>query len=246
MERSFREIDQIFFQDGYRMAEEFLGGQIDEPHLESLSRALYEAVDSLTAAFSARAGKEGNPVNCKKGCHWCCSQIVFMNPVEAFYLAGYLERRPDRTKFDKCYRKLMLRESKTRPLSLKKKLEIRSFCPFLEDRSCSVYEARPMACRIYLSSDVASCIKQHENPDHPEIFARLFDFPLHAGRMLNEGIMTWLGNKKLQTVEITMETGILTVLQKENIFEAWVSGNPVFPDPEYTAADLGLLNRHLS
>ena len=37
-------------------------------------------------------------------------------------------------------------------------------CPLLVDELCSVYEARPLVCRGYNSTDVEACRRAHANP----------------------------------------------------------------------------------
>ncbi len=86
-------------------------------------------------------------------------------------------------------------------------MKIRAACPFLEAGCCKVYKARPMACRIYLSASVASCKKEHDQPSDTRNFPGLFDFPLRAGRMINEGFVAWLKQNGLQVSELPLEQG---------------------------------------
>jgi Fe-S-cluster containining protein len=38
-------------------------------------------------------------------------------------------------------------------------------CPLLRNSRCSVYSARPLACRLYHSLDVSSCKKSYDDPN---------------------------------------------------------------------------------
>ena len=52
-----------------------------------------------------------------------------------------------------------------------------------------------MACRIYLSTDVKTCHEFYKNPDNIENYPALLDFPMKAGKMMNEGFKAALKNE---------------------------------------------------
>lgn len=108
-----------------------------------------------------------NQIACKKGCSHCCSRIVVTTRVEVLALIDYILAFTD---FDTH--------------AIKEKVGIHSRmladflnarsqgkdenaiwfgrdipCPFLTDGVCSVYEARPLSCRIYHSTDQAEKCK---------------------------------------------------------------------------------------
>jgi Fe-S-cluster containining protein len=120
----------------------------------------------------------------------------------------------------------------TSKLPLDKLLKYKRPCPLLhpEQGFCRAYQARPMACRIYLSSDVKSCKDDLDNPNDDTIFPQLYDMPLRAGRMMNEGFHARLRlNRKdnLQAFENTIEEGLLKALD-EKALDQWLSGKNVF------------------
>jgi hypothetical protein len=42
-------------------------------------------------------------------------------------------------------------------------------CPLLDERgACSVYEARPLACRAHTAYDEAECLRHHRDPSAPQ------------------------------------------------------------------------------
>ncbi|WP_431110171.1 YkgJ family cysteine cluster protein [Variovorax paradoxus] len=80
-------------------------------------------------------------VACRKGCSGCCKMNISLTSIEAERLAaasGRLMAHP--------YRTIFHREDKFAGVP----------CPFLVDDECSVYEARPYACRAHYSFDVSS------------------------------------------------------------------------------------------
>jgi hypothetical protein len=106
--------------------------------------------------------------------------------------------------------------------SLEGQLAFRFPCPFLYEGACSVYEARPMACRIYLSSSASACCREYENPGDDLHFPDLYEFPLRAGRMLNEGFVAYLKHSGLHTSELPVEQGYISMVENGLTMEEWI------------------------
>ena len=87
-----QEIDKIFYRDGYRMAQRYLDQELSPVQMDEAIKALYAAIDELLEAFLLRASEEGQPVNCKEGCAWCCHQEVFAVTHEFLYLNDYMQK----------------------------------------------------------------------------------------------------------------------------------------------------------
>jgi Fe-S-cluster containining protein len=86
-------------------------------------------------------------------------------------------------------------------------------CPLLENGACSVYDARPMACRIYLSTKLETCLEFYHHPENELNYPTLIEFPLQAGRMMNEGFMAALKEHSIETAEFKLEEGLRIVLK---------------------------------
>lgn len=216
-----KEIGKIFYRDGYRLVNQHLGDGVSVVKLREAIRAKYEAIDALLQAFLERSGADGKPAECKKGCDFCCHQPVFAVSHEMLYLKDYISQNisPDKQKgfIDRSREKSLLTLNKT----MEQQQCISHPCPFLENNSCSVYEARPMSCRIYLSSSVNSCKKDFEHPrgrHTPE----LYEFPLNAGRMLNEGFVSGLKQLGLKSVELPLEQGYASLVTLDQDFSSWI------------------------
>ena len=218
-----REIDKIFYRDGYRMAQSYLDQELSPVQMHEAIRALYEAMDKLLDAFLHRAGEEGQPVSCEKGCAWCCFQEVFAITHEFLYLNDYVQKQLTEAEragvLERAQEKVKLSMNKT----VEEQLKIRAACPFLESNSCMVYEARPMACRIYLSASISSCKQEYDHPGEKRSFPGLFDFPLRAGRMMNEGFVAWLKKAGLQVSELPIEQGYASMLTLGQGMKEWIS-----------------------
>lgn len=126
----------------------------------------------------ARVREQGEPVSCQMGCAACCRMLVPLSPPEAFalrdYVAGLPAERQDRirSRIDEIDQRLIshglassLREiAETVEAIPDEELDpvnrayyaLRLPCPFLENEICSIYEARPAACRELLVTSPAS------------------------------------------------------------------------------------------
>lgn len=178
--------------------------------LQEATKDLYEAVDSLNEALVQRAAAEGVPVACRKGCSWCCNQTVFGVSHEFIYLENFLSRNFSQEEREKIFERARTKHATTGSLNASERLLHKEACPLLENGSCMVYEARPMACRIYLSSEEESCRKEYLQPDNVREFPALFSFPLQAGRMMNEGFTACLREYSFNSRELTIEEGLLS------------------------------------
>jgi Fe-S-cluster containining protein len=218
-----KEIDRIFYEDGYRLAKHHLDKKFDASHLKSAIEELYSSIDGLLEAFLHRAAEDGTPSDCREGCAWCCHQEVFAVSHEFLFLNEHVKQHlsPEiRTRIlEKAREKVKL----TMNLSVEEQLKIRAVCPFLEAGSCIAYEARPMACRIYLSASARSCKIEHDQPDNRGHNPDLYEFPLQAGRMLNEGFVACLKDLGLQVAELPIEQGYSSMLTLGQTMEDWVA-----------------------
>lgn len=141
-----------------------------------------ELTHVLVALAKKKTAAEGKPCTCGPGCGSCCSQMVPLSPPEAFCLADILdamdaERQSRyRDRFNAIRLKLEA-ESLLAPLfaedysdeiamaAAKAYFYLGMPCPFLEAGSCSIYTARPVACREYnVTSPPEWCRDPFRNP----------------------------------------------------------------------------------
>ncbi len=243
MPENYKEIDNIFFTDGYQLAENILKDFISPSGLLRLTEVLYLNIDGLLEDFANRIKLENKKIDCKESCHSCSTQAVFINPREALYILKYIKSNFNDKEFSELKSLVSKKQKNTKDLSLKEQLTYKEDCPFLKDRNCSIYSARPMACRIYLSMSLASCKAYYYNPESKNKYAKLYDFPLHAGRMLNEGIASYLREKNIIVPAFNLESGMNYFLQSDNSDALWLKGDKNFPSPEYTQEDLAELKK---
>ena len=142
--------------------------------VDSLLPVLRDLSETIVAAAMRGIEREGKSVSCRAGCGACCRQIVPISEPEARAIAALVEAMPperrDRVKrrFADALARLDAAGLLERTRDVKGKVPLpdrRAFgldyfhagvpCPFLEDESCSIHAARPIACREYLVTSPA-------------------------------------------------------------------------------------------
>ncbi len=208
MDINIRKLEQQFHADGYRLGMQAAEKGLSENELNEGVRVLYALVDQVIEAFTRYAELHQNAPDCKRGCSWCCHQPVFANSYELDALSTYVGRNfseeAQTTLVEKASNKLTL----TKNLAGEKLLNSKHPCPLLIDGACSVYDVRPVACRIYLSSNVNTCRQFYYDPANPDSVPALLDIPMRLGRMINEGFGAALKANGVKVQELRIEEGL--------------------------------------
>jgi len=152
-----------------------------------LTRHLGEEILKLEEHQSRGTGQS---ISCRMGCAACCRMLVPLSPPEAFSLLEYIEQLPidRRTAVEQ---KLQTSKAELARSGLLGRLQavadaetpipdeelepvnrsyyaLRHPCPFLQDDMCSIYEARPAACReLLVTSPAQLCDNLVENAVTP-------------------------------------------------------------------------------
>ncbi len=146
--------------------------QAGETGPEMAMALVRELRDATTASYEAANTIMGNRrVDCRTQCSWCCREPLQVSPLDAVLVASSLL---DRSEY--WASRLLSYKVPDRTGTVLK----RNFtpCPFLgENQLCQVYDARPVICRAFHSTDVAVCKQRVEHPDgsrsvpmHMELF----------------------------------------------------------------------------
>jgi hypothetical protein len=106
---------------------------------------------------------------CERGCNYCCHQRVEIRPYEAFVLADYIHSRMTIPQQADVKSRLAENLERIRPLQPLQHTQAGIACALLESGACSVYDARPAACRKYYSLSVDTCRAAFEHPTEPLI-----------------------------------------------------------------------------
>ena len=209
----FSEQDRLFYKDGY-----LLGKQVKNKNLLSGAiESMYEAIDQLIESLLKMAARNGIRVDCRKGCSRCCQQPVFANSYELQFLGEFVKKKFSPEEQAAILRRAKEKNYRTSQLSGKAILNNKMPCPLLKDSACSVYPVRPLACRIYLSTRLSSCIQFYNQPEAPDSIPELLGFPLRAGRMMNQGFFDALKENSLFSSELRIEEGIAGYLESGDL-----------------------------
>ena len=173
--------------------------------LFSAIKRMHEAIDETISTFEAIAQQQNSPIDCKKGCEWCCHQPVFALDYELEYLNDFIREYLSEDQIKEIALKAHAKRKNFEGLTKEQLLNAKFPCPILHEGACIAYYARPMACRIYLSSNVLSCYKFYQTPDDASNFPGLLEFPMRLGRMMNEGFKAALKTKGIYSEEFRIE-----------------------------------------
>ncbi|MGE4585922.1 MAG: YkgJ family cysteine cluster protein [Mangrovibacterium sp.] len=205
----YPEYDPLFYKDGYQLGIKAGSEPLNEKLLWEALETMYRSVDQLIESLLALGKRQGVKVDCRAGCSWCCYQPVFANTYEIGYLARYIRKNFNGKQQQKIYRRAMGKNSRLSGMKEEELLYSKHACPLLDKDSCSAYPARPMACRIYLSIHKDSCHRFYRDPENTESKPELLDFPLQAGRIMNEGFFAALKETGLASSELRLEEGLI-------------------------------------
>jgi len=96
-----------------------------------------------------RADPDVGQVSCKKGCNNCCYHPVYLSLLEGISLFRYLYSHKQWNSALEA--ELEIVHHRTRDLSIEIWALSAQPCPLLKDSQCSVYEGRPLPCRVTFS-----------------------------------------------------------------------------------------------
>lgn len=96
-------------------------------------------------------------VACTRGCSYCCHLRVEIRPHEAFVLAHHIQTKCSPEQRARVLPRIADNLERIALLSRDQHVRAGIPCALLDDDACSVYAARPAACRKYHSVSVAVC-----------------------------------------------------------------------------------------
>lgn len=164
-------------------------GLIRPRELLPIAHGLTQMGSDIACSASEANGK---PVSCKAGCGACCRQLVPITQPEAHHLRAVVGAMPEarridvERRFDAALSRLQQADmldrlrsaelwSEVNPVEFGDKyFHLGIACPFLENESCSIHEARPMTCRAF---SVTSPAEHCRNPTPDTIVPLVHPLP---------------------------------------------------------------------
>lgn len=205
----FEQLEKAFFHDGYQLAMKAVEANMEQEALHQSLKEMYAAIDGLIDSLFVYARQQNQSIHCKRGCSWCCHQPVFALDYELEYLQAFIEKSFDAETISGIAEKAKQKQDKLGHLKGDELMNAKHPCPLLKDKTCMAYDARPIACRIYLSSDVKSCVHFYKHPDDKTTYPALLDMPMRLGRMMNEGFKSALKTNGIEAKEFRIEEKLL-------------------------------------
>ena len=178
-----------------------------------------DAVTYLAALYE-RSIVPQDGLACRKGCSWCCVQTVIVTAAEAFAVAAEIHERQEMVAALLAAPRRRLGEPKSdwRP------------CPFLgEDKACSIYEARPLACHAFVSFNLQTCIDFFAgSSDKANFTPNDRQQLLYACRMMLHAAHQIAGHGPQPGYELG--SAVAAILQAPDAEARWLKGENILKD----------------
>lgn len=131
------------------------------PETES-AHALLDMVDEMTGHTEMTVDGfrqiTGAKVDCMAGCAFCCCLRIDVRAHEVLMLVRWLLANRSPEELGALREKAQTAAASLAGMTYQERGAVRRPCVLLaKDGTCSAYEARPAACRRYLSGDVKAC-----------------------------------------------------------------------------------------
>ncbi len=155
---------------------------------------------------------------CRKGCAFCCHQWVSVTAPEAFYLAKRLKPRQ--------VERVVATAVDRREARFTGQGTFRSPCPLLRDDACTAYDARPLVCRMAVSTTLETCRRVYwENADE-----RIPVPPVFSGMrfVVQMALAAALVHSGLATAACELSGAVARASEDPGLERRWLAGEDVF------------------
>lgn len=226
-------LTERIIQDRERALVQALSPAPDPIRPVSPIQALQETVqESLELFDSLQDGIAFNPpMACKRGCVHCCANQVGLGEPEALGLGLHLlETRGPEALAELAARGRALvadlHGKSWRDVGMERHLRA---CLFLGETGCTVYPARPLACRGWNAVDAAQCLRSNESADAMTLVEQ-HPLPMLLAEAVRTGMLRGAQALGLETgflllpraVVLMLDTGVMACA------EAWLAGRAFF------------------
>lgn len=203
-------------------------GELVSEMARGLMRGTRQTAEEIAPKFISETDR--GKIECSAGCSWCCRQPLQVSILGAISVAAYILENG----LEKQYSPLLeayvqiIAPYEYDHLRLKECFER---CPFLgADNRCGVYEARPVVCRAFHSTDKKCCekviVEQSKDRNIP-MFSRYFGF---IGMRLS-GARQALKDMGLDDRPVVLGAAVKLLLDDfAGVTEKWIEGENVFEE----------------
>lgn len=183
--------------------------------------------DNLTAGTRSVANV---PIACGRGCAFCCMNTwIEVTAPEVFFT---VKKLPESQR-EQAKASVLRACSRTDGVSLAERVKMAVPCPLLEDGACSVYEIRPLACRLAVSADSEICRRSFLEHSGESILVPAPWGPLRQGYRV--ALEAALLNAGLDWNMTEWNSALRCALDQPEGEAAWLRGERVFADLQRVA-----------
>ena len=163
-------------------------------------------------------------IDCAKGCAFCCHVSVTATAPEIFLVASALREQP-KDKFETILTRVRAADQRTRHMTSMERARQRIPCALLEANLCSVYGARPGACRGFVSTSAKACERglngENVRIDTPAVWTSLRNAHKQA-------LWAALAAANLPSEHYEFHHGLRVALETPDAEARWLKGEDIF------------------
>ena len=205
-----------------------------------LTRILIDILDSRAPMRASEAAKRAheffelslkrNPsdhkIECAKGCAFCCHLRVSAMAPEVFHVANFV-RRQFAGELERVIDQVRAADSNSRGLTSRERPLHKFPCGLLVANACSVYVARPSACRGLTSISVKTCERGYNGEEvqvqTPAVWTEI-------RQAHNQAMWAALTASGLPAHSYELNHAMLVALETQDAESRWLKGEDVFAD----------------
>ncbi len=189
-----------------------------------LTQTTYEEYEKYKNKYTQKI-----KTDCKSGCSYCCHQPVTLFAFEAINIANILKLNLKNSELKLLISKMKKRLSEFKNNSVRENINNKTVCPLLENNICSVYENRPLTCRMAHSFSVKKCKSSFENNRAKVMIPVSLELGMPLSGMI-EGTFESLPKYNLDGNLYELCSAILYALTNEKDSLLWSKGSQGFND----------------
>jgi hypothetical protein len=217
---------QLWSQVGLtRILIDILGGRAPSRASDAARRA-HEFFE-----LSLARNPSNHRIECAKGCAFCCHMRVTALAPEIFYAAGFVRKQFGATLEDVLGR-IRATDSGARSLGARERPLRKIPCGLLLDNACSIYTARPSACRGLTSISVRTCERgfngEDVNVQTPAVWTEI-------RRAHNQAMWAALVASGLPAHSYELNHAMRIALETPDAETRWLSGEDIFAEVDRDA-----------
>lgn len=183
----------------------------------ALAERMGQIADLATAELM-KLHPEMSTIACAPGCSHCCRKLeIVTDAPTVFSLAFQARQGYSAAQFAAFEDRLMALES--RP------------CVFLVEDRCTVYNARPLACRSFNAMHVDLCAAGrffHFDGDAERTPENVDLWRLCVGAAIADGVAAGLERNGFDGRQLHLRSGLQRIFGTEGSVDLWLAGEPIF------------------